>query len=38
MKTSSEGYQQCYNAQVAVGRGAPVGGGDGPDGERERPG
>ena len=26
MKTSSEGFQQCYNAQVAV------------DGERERPG
>ena len=38
MKTSSEGFQQCYNAQVAVEGEHPVGGGDGGDGERERPG
>ena len=34
MKTSNDGFQQCYNAQWC----APVGGGDGGDGERERPG
>ena len=41
MKTSSEGFQQCYNAQTVVdgrGRGQPGGGGDDGDGQRERPG
>ena len=38
MKTSSEGYQQCYKRADGGGRGAAVGGGDGGDGERERPG
>ena len=38
MKTSNDGFQQCYNAQVAVDGAHQLSGGDGGDGERERPG
>ena len=38
MKTSQEGYRQCFDAQVAVEGGKPAGGGCGGDAERQRPG
>ena len=37
MKTSTEGFQQCYNAQMTV-DGEPAGGRGRGDGQRERPG